>query len=136
MVYQKKKFEKILITCWKKTKKYFLVKIKDFLDREQLKIFTNENIWINKNQLPILKKNEYYWNQIIGLSVLNMKRKKIGVIVDLIDNNSFYDILIIKNVLTISSNFFYIPFIEKEIVKEINIQKNYILIDWENYVKK
>ncbi|WP_343152487.1 ribosome maturation factor RimM [Buchnera aphidicola] len=126
-------FEKILITYQRKIKEKFLVKFKNFFYREQLKPLTNKKIWINKNQLPILKKNEYYWNQIVGLSVLNIKKKKIGTIIDLIDNK-FYDILIIKNILTMPNNILYVPFIEKKIVKEVNIKKNYILIDWNDYV--
>ncbi|WP_343153354.1 ribosome maturation factor RimM [Buchnera aphidicola (Mindarus keteleerifoliae)] len=126
-------FEKILVICFKKIKNNFLVKFKNFSDREKIKILTNENIWINKSQLPVLKKNEYYWNQMIGISVFNLKKEKIGKIINLIDNN-FYDILIIEDISRSFKPTLFIPFIEDKIIKEVNIMKNYVLVDWDYHV--
>ncbi|XBC43579.1 MAG: ribosome maturation factor RimM [Buchnera aphidicola (Meitanaphis flavogallis)] len=65
----------IYVQNWKDKKKYFIVKIKNIIDRSTAQKLTNNYIIINENILPPLKNDDYYWKDIINCTVFNIKKK-------------------------------------------------------------
>ncbi|QCI22450.1 ribosome maturation factor RimM [Buchnera aphidicola] len=120
---------KIHLDNWKKYKKNFIIHIKGVFDRSEVMQMTNSDIIINSHQLPILKKNEYYWFQIIQLKVFNINKIYLGKVIDLIRTKS-NDILIIKNELKNYKKNILIPFIYDKIIKKIDINNNIIIVEW------
>lgn len=98
-------------------------------NRSAASTFTNLNIIINKNKLPILKKNEYYWNEIIGYKVFNMHHYYLGKVLNLMRTEK-NDILIVKNDLKNYKKNILIPFIDKKIIKYVNIVSKCITVNW------
>lgn len=68
-----------------------------------------------------LTRGEYYWHQLIGLEVMTTEGKKIGEIAE-IQSSKAHDIYVVKNEKEYS-----VPAV-KDVVKEINLEKGYILI--------
>ncbi|CAL4324448.1 ribosome maturation factor RimM [Buchnera aphidicola] len=129
-ILKKEKWETIQFDKWKKYKNNFIIHIKNISDRSIVSTFTNSEIFIEKKILPILKKNEYYWDDIIGCDVFNIKKKYLGKVINLIRSQNS-DILIIKNYLQKNiSEKIMIPFIHKKIVCNINIKDKIIVIIW------
>ncbi|WP_343128451.1 ribosome maturation factor RimM [Buchnera aphidicola (Kurisakia onigurumii)] len=129
----KKKYiwKKLLIQKWKIYKKQFIIKIKKINDRTEAEKFNTINIFIHEKTLPKSNDTEYYWKDIIGCTIYK-KNKKIGLVYK-ITNNTIYDILIVKVQYMENNNinikYKYIPFIEKKIIKLVNIKKKIILIE-------
>lgn len=126
---KEKKWTKINLNHWKKYKKNFIVKIKGICDRSEAVKLTNSNIMIENHQLPQLKKNEYYWFEIIRFNVFNTNQEYLGKVIDLM-RTKINDILIIKNELKHLKKNILIPFIDKEIVKKIDINNKLIIVHW------
>ncbi|QCI22838.1 ribosome maturation factor RimM [Buchnera aphidicola] len=126
---KEKKWEKIEIENWKKYKDHFIVNIKGISNRSITEKFTNSEIIISKNTLPLLKKNDYYWHDIINYKVFNTDQSYLGTVINLIrmKNN---DVLIIKNKSDVFKNNILIPFIENEIIKNVDTKNKFIFVQW------
>ncbi|WP_315968481.1 ribosome maturation factor RimM [Buchnera aphidicola] len=120
----------IHIDKWKKHNNNFIIHIKNIVDRSIISEFTNLDIFIEKSILPTLKKDEYYWNDIIDCEVFNTRKKYLGKVINLIRNQN-NDILIIQDHLE-KNNFkkIMIPFIYNKIVQCINIKHKIITVIW------
>ncbi|WP_367670692.1 ribosome maturation factor RimM [Sodalis-like secondary symbiont of Drepanosiphum platanoidis] len=128
------KWNELLIKFWQIKNNNFFILIKDINSREKASILTNNYIYISKNQLPILKKNNFYWYDLINFNVINSSGYNFGKIFNIINTGS-NDILIIKKNKKFSYNKeILIPFIEKDVIKEVNIKLKKIFVKWEkNY---
>ncbi|WAI18640.1 MAG: ribosome maturation factor RimM [Buchnera aphidicola (Acyrthosiphon caraganae)] len=126
---KEKKWTKIQINNWKNHKNNFVVQIKNISDRSIVRKFTNSDIIISKYTLPVLQKNDYYWNDIIDCKVFNLDQIYLGTVINLmrIKNN---DILILKNESKKFKKNILIPFIENHIIKNVNIKNKFILVQW------
>ncbi|QCI20149.1 ribosome maturation factor RimM [Buchnera aphidicola (Brevicoryne brassicae)] len=131
--FKEKKWIKINLDNWKKHKKNFIVKIKGVSDRTEATMLTNSNILINSHQLPILKKNEYYWFEIISFNVFNTNQEYLGQVIDLMRTKN-NDILIIKNELKNYKKKILIPFIDKEIINKIDVYNKIIIVQWNSII--
>ncbi|VFP81165.1 Ribosome maturation factor RimM [Buchnera aphidicola (Cinara kochiana kochiana)] len=110
---------------------HFIIKLKNINNRNQVYNFTKQNILIQSNQLPILKNTEYYWHNILYCHIFNLKNEKIGLVSEILENK-IYNTL---KILAIKKNkYIYIPFIQPDIIKEIDINNKKIVINWTQYI--
>lgn len=123
--YKQENWIKIYVKKWKQYKNNFIVQIKGTTDRSKAMQLTDSDIIISKSQLPLLKKNEYYWYDLINYDVFNISGKYLGKVIDLIRTKN-NDILIIKN--ESNKKNILIPFIDKTIIKKVNINKKIITV--------
>ncbi|QJC28806.1 16S rRNA processing protein RimM [Enterobacteriaceae endosymbiont of Plateumaris consimilis] len=125
----------IIFKKWIFNNNYYIVKIINFNERNDLIKLVNYKIYILYNYLIKYKNiDEYYWNDIIGCKIINVNNyKNLGIVKDIISTGS-NDVLIIESV-AISKNKKnikkqLIPFIENQVIKNINLIKNVIEVDW------
>ena len=109
----------------KKKNNLFLIKINKIDSIERAMAYINKNIYINRNELKELENNEYFWNDLIGLSVINDKNFNFGIVSHLFSLNS-NDVLVVKN----SNKKTLIPFIDKYIDK-VDFFGKTIYVSWE-----
>lgn len=121
----------IYIEQWYFCRNNLIVKIKDINDRETAFSLRNKEINIHRFQLPELKDNEYYWNDLVGCDVYTIFGINLGKIIYLIETGS-NDVLVVRgrNVMNFDIQEFLIPFIEGDIVRSVDIFNKIILIDW------
>ena len=99
------------------------IKFKNFNSREDSNDYIGKDIYISEDQLDKLKENQFYWNDLIGLTVYLDNEEKIGVVADMIETGS-NDVLVIKG-----DDEILIPYIFGESVKNVIIEENKIIID-------
>ncbi|QCI24106.1 ribosome maturation factor RimM [Buchnera aphidicola (Macrosiphoniella sanborni)] len=127
--YKEKKWTKIIVDDWKKYKNNFIIHIKEISNRSIIKKFTNSDIIISQYTLPKLKKNNYYWTDIINCQVFNIDKNYLGKVIELTRTKN-NDILIIQNPFKISKKNILIPFVENTIIKNIKINNKLIIVQW------
>ena len=103
-----------------------VVKLENIDDRTTAESLINSKIQILRSDLPKLSNENYYWSDLVGLSVLNSEEKVIGKIESLIETGA-NDVMVI---ITLKDERILIPFVMHEIIKEVNVELNYIKIDW------
>ena len=103
-----------------------VVKLEKIDDRNTAESLINSKIQIQRSDLPKLSNENYYWSDLVGLSVLNSEEKVIGKIESLIETGA-NDVMVI---ITLKDERILIPFVMHEIIKEVNVELSYIKIDW------
>ena len=99
------------------------VKFKNFNCREDSQDYIGEEIFINEDQLDILEANQFYWNELIGLTAYLNKGKKIGIVSDIIETGS-NDVLVIKGEEEI-----LVPYVFGESVMDVVVKEKKIIIN-------
>ena len=115
-----------LIEQGKKLNNKIIVKLEKIDDRTTAEFLINSKIQILRSDLPKLTNESYYWSDLEGLNVLNSEDNMIGKIESLIETGA-NDVMVVngsknKRVL--------IPFVMHEIIKEVNIELNFVKVDW------
>ncbi|WP_367673339.1 ribosome maturation factor RimM [Buchnera aphidicola] len=128
---KEKKWEIIQPKNWQKHKNHFVVHIKNIDNRSVAMQFTNANIFINECQLPQLKKNEYYWQDIMNYQVFNTKNTYLGHVINII-RTTHNDIFVIKKKSELfNEKQVLIPVIYEKIIKKIDTIKKIINVQWD-----
>lgn len=124
-------FYEIKLEDWKKYKNYFLIKINSVKDREIAKLFVNYEIIVDASNLSVLADGDYYWKDLIDCKVVTKENYNLGKVINLIETGS-HDVLVvqsnIKDIFGINERF--IPFINKKIIKKVNITTRIIIVNW------
>lgn len=111
----------------------FIVKIANSNDRDQALLLKGKSIAVERSELPVLKKNEYYWSDLVGLNVVNTDGKSLGVIDHLFDTGS-NDVIVTAITTTVDKHIatqnIYIPYL-KSVVKEIDLDKKTMIVEWD-----
>lgn len=102
-----------------------IVKIKGIESPEQARLLTGQIIAITRDQLPELQKNEYYWSDLIGLTVINKDGTVYGTVSYLIETGS-NDVLVVK-----AEKEHAIPFLFGTVITAVDLVKKEIHVDWE-----
>jgi 16S rRNA processing protein RimM len=100
----------------------YVIKIKNSNDRDQALLLKGKTLAVERSELPVLKKDEYYWSDLIGLAVINMKGESLGIVDHLFETGSNDVIATDKNIL--------IPYL-RSVVKAVDLEKKTIQVEWE-----
>jgi 16S rRNA processing protein RimM len=102
-----------------------IVKLAGIHTPEKARLLTGSLIGVCRSQLPKLAEGEYYWSDLIGLSVINKEGGLLGTVRYLMETGS-NDVLVIKGEKEIA-----IPFIQGSVIQKVDLEKRTILVDWE-----
>ncbi len=105
--------------------KKLLAKFDGVDDRDAAQALVGFDITVDVAVLPKLE-NEYYWRDLIGLTVRNTQGVELGNIIELMETGS-NDVLIVKDR---EGKSLAIPWLT-EVVIEVDIDQSMILVDWE-----
>ncbi len=108
------------------TNKKIVVKVDGYDDREQVQVLTGKSIAIDKAKLPKLSQDEYYWHELIGLTVKNKADVILGQVVDMMETGS-NDVLIVEQ----ETKQHLIPYLPGDFVLEIDLDSQLMLVDWD-----
>ena len=106
--------------------KKIIVKLDGIEDRDSAEDLKNKEILVSRIDLPKLEENTFYWNDLLDLSVLDQKGKQIGKVDSLFETGS-NDVLVIVNE---NKERFLVPFIMEEVIRKVDLVKEFISIDW------
>ena len=75
--------------------KTIIANFSEIADRTQAESYKNYLIGVQKNLLPKLKEDQYYWNDLIGCEVLNLQNISFGL-VDTFIKTGANDVIVVK----------------------------------------
>ena len=109
----------------------FISKIKDINDVDDIKKLTNQELFINKSELPELINDEIYWHDLIGMQVINKHDEDLGIIEE-INNFGSSDVLkVIPSRSSSDKEIRLIPFIKDKYIISHSIINNLLIVDWD-----
>ncbi len=115
----------VTVTGGQSQGKGVIVQLDGVSDRNQALTLTGWEIYITRAQLPPSGRDEFYWADLIGLSVENMTGVHLGVVENLMQTGA-NDILLIKGDRERA-----IPFLQGQTVKTIDLALKKMVVDWD-----
>jgi 16S rRNA processing protein RimM len=107
-----------------------LIKFPKFNTPEEASVYINSEIGVPRSALPTLGTDEYYWNDLIGMSVLNQDNFLFGVVSEVIDTGANEVLIVSERESHKKPIEILIPFI-KEYILDISYNKKQIIVDWD-----
>jgi 16S rRNA processing protein RimM len=104
--------------------KNVLAKLEGIEDRSQADEIVGRQLYIKSNQLPQLDEGEYYWSDLIGLTVVSLQSEALGKIESMMETGA-NDVMVLSG-----DRERLIPFVMEEIVKEVDLDNQRIVVDW------
>lgn len=106
---------------------HYLVKLEGINDRDAASALTNIDINIEQQQLPSLANDEYYWSDLIGLTVTTQDGHLLGTVTELLETGA-NDVLVVQG-----AKRHLIPYTQ-QVVININLTERSLTVDWDpNY---
>lgn len=118
-------YEEITVEDGKPHGGALIVKFPHLNTPEEARLLTGKTISIKRSQLPELKKDEYYWSDLVGLTVKNPQGETLGTVAYLIETGA-NDVLVIKG-----EKEHAIPYLPGSVVLNVDLEKKEIIVDWE-----
>lgn len=94
-------------------------------DRDQALEWVGARIFIHKNQLPELQYGDYYWSQLCGLQVVSVTGDDFGIVDHMLETGA-NDVMVVQG-----ERERLIPFVMDEVVKQVDLDKQQITVDWD-----
>jgi len=118
-------WEKIVVEKGHKQGKGIVAKLSGIDDRDQAFAMIDTEIGIEREQLPALRKDTYYWSELEGMTVVNTDNVELGK-VSWIFNTGSNDVLVVKG-----EKERMIPWLENDIVLSVDTETQQISVDWD-----
>jgi len=134
--------------CWVKTQKGWqeikfdqfriqgkglVAHIEGIDDRDEVRAYCQLDITVDKSLFPELGKDDYYWHQLIGLtvySVQNDERRLLGSVKSMLETGA-NDVLVVKgNAQSIDRKERLVPYLD-QFVKSIDLASGEIDVYWD-----
>ncbi len=93
-------------------------------DRDAALALRGSEIAIPRASLPVAPENEYYWSDLIGMTVLNEQDILLGEIAEILEAGA-HDVLVVKG-----DRERLIPFVE-QIVRHVDVSARRVTVDWQ-----
>lgn len=112
-----------------------IAKLAGIDDRDTAAKLVEQDIWVDKSDLPELSENEYYWHDLIGCTVLDGADRVIGKVHDLIETGA-NDVLVVvastgSDKTVKNKREHLIPYILGQVIKSIDLDKQQIHVEWD-----
>ncbi|WP_051610608.1 ribosome maturation factor RimM [Marinospirillum insulare] len=111
--------------------KGLIAKIEGVNTPEEARLLSGAEILLSKAKLPELPEGDYYWNQLIGLQVVNLAGQLYGKVSSLLETGA-NDVLVVKACSgSLDQQERLIPWLLPEVVQEVNLETAQIKVDWD-----
>lgn len=105
--------------------KVLVARLKGCDDRDEAAALVGQDISVRRDQLPPPRADELYWVDLEGMAVVTADGVSLGRVSHLF-STSANDVLVVKG-----ERERLIPFIWEYVIREVDFDRNMILVDWD-----
>jgi len=114
----------------RKLGKAIIVRFEGCGSRDEAATYCGNEIAINSTQLPALMDGEYYWQQLEGLSVVDLHGNLLGMVDHLLETGA-NDVLVVRGDHLSNIKEHLIPFVKGRVIRGIDLTEGKIEVDWD-----
>ena len=112
---------------WRENGRHLVAKIAGFEDPESVSAIKGVGIEVERGDLPPPAKDEFYWCDLVGLTVHTLADEPLGAVRELFETGS-------NDVMVVGEEKHLVPFLVDQVVKEVDFEAGVIRVDWDvNY---
>lgn len=104
--------------------KHVVAKLQGIDDRSQAEALSGCQLFIERRLLPGLEAGEYYWSDLIGLTMETQRAEPLGVVTAMLETGAD-DVMVLQG-----ERERLIPFVMDEIVREVDLANRRLVVDW------
>jgi len=104
--------------------KNVIARLEGIVDRTGADELSGCRIFIKPEQLPSLEAGEYYWTDLVGLSVETLEGDALGEVASMMETGAD-DVMVLKG-----ERERLIPFVMGQIVREVDLENRRLVVDW------
>lgn len=97
-------------------------------DRNQAMTLIGSELAIKRSQLLETEEDEYYWADLVGLTVINTENEVLGVVDHLLETGA-NDVLVVNG--ADADTQYLIPFVLERTVLQVDLENKQIQVDWQ-----
>jgi 16S rRNA processing protein RimM len=119
---------------WRNQGKGYVAKLKGIEDRNQAEAFCPVVIAIDKDSLPSLQKDDFYWFDIEGCRVISMFdniKSDLGLVERIMPTGANDVLVVVGDDQSVDQNERLIPYVLGQFVTQVNIEAKLIHVDWD-----
>ncbi|MFK5968778.1 MAG: ribosome maturation factor RimM [Candidatus Marithrix sp.] len=105
--------------------KGIIVKFESIDERDIAARLLGSDIMVNRTELPTAPKDEYYWTDLEGLTVINNEGINLGHVDHLLETGA-NDVLVVEG-----ERQRMIPFVLQQVVIKVDLTQRILLVDWD-----
>lgn len=94
-------------------------------DRDQAEALVHRQIAVYRDQFPALAADEYYWTDLLGLSVRLEDGRELGTIANMLATGA-NDVMVVRG-----ERERLIPFVPGHFVKRVDLEARTVIVDWD-----
>lgn len=104
--------------------KHVIARLEGIEDRSRADELFGRQLYIQQDQLPRLEQGEYYWSDLIGLTVVSLQGDALGKVVSMMETGAA-DVMLVNG-----DRERLIPFAMDDIVTEVDLENQRMIVDW------
>lgn len=112
----------------------WIVRLAGVEDRTQAEIYARCEIAIERNVLPTLGEDDFYWHQLIGLKVVSIyggKTVPLGSVSKMMETGA-NDVIVVKpDASSVDDRERLVPYVFGDYVTEVCMEQGVIKVDWD-----
>ncbi len=126
------KIQSVDITDWRKHNNGLIVKVTGIDDRDIAQTIVGSEIFVMQDVLPELPEGDFYWRDLMGMSVVTEQGYNLGVVSDIMETGA-NDVLVVKANPTdgFGKKERLIPYLLEQVVKSVSAETKQICVDWD-----
>ena len=124
VIYAGKNYQPLTIEKVQGHRDRLMIKFQGIEDKESVAAYTNQMVYVNSRELPMLPEGEYYHHQLLGLQVFNKEGQQLGTLEEILETGA-NDVYLVK---TFSGEEILLPAIDGVVV-EIDLVNHTMLVE-------
>ena len=102
-----------------------VARLEGFTDRESAAGVKGKDVAVPRAALPLIREGEFYWNDLLGMDVVQRDAGKLGVVARILETGA-NAVLVVEG-----DKECLVPFIENVIVN-VDLKVRKVVVDWES----
>lgn len=98
---------------------------------EEARLLNGATLSVERQALPELESDEYYWYQLEGLTVVNRQNECFGVIKSMLETGANDVMVVTATEESIDDRERLIPYLSDSVVLKVDLDDGVIRVDWE-----
>ena len=120
----------LTVKNWRQQGKGYVVQLNEVPDRNIAETMFGVSLWAEKNNLSERAEDEYYWSDLIGLTVISQSENVIlGRVKELFETGAHAIMVVEPTADSVDGEERLIPW-HKQTIGEVNLAKQTLMVDW------
>lgn len=126
------KTQSVTVTDWRKHNNGLIAKFDGIDDRDIAQGVVSHEITVDESVLPELPDGDFYWRDLIGMTVVTEQGYNLGEVTDIMETGA-NDVLVVKANRNdgFGKKERLIPYLFEQVVKTVDATNKQITVDWD-----